>query len=398
MPKLVILSGSDEGLSFEMAGHVFQIGRSQSTPTHLSDPAVSRVHCEIETSDGNFLLHNISANGTQVNGKEVTEEVALQPGDIIRVGNTELKLVVEGKESTPPADAKDLSHLIGTRLEEYIVREVIATSENGVVFQAEDLTHNDLPTALKVLHAHFGEVQEDVDRFVRAMRTMIPIRHPNLISIRGAGKSGPYCWIAMEYIDGHSLDQLAKQGKNGTMDWKDGYRVAVHVGKALDYAQEHSIVHRNVTPANIIYRKMDRFAKLGDLMLAKATEGRMAKMVTQPGRAVGHANAYMPPERIDPNIPLDVRSDLYSLGATLYTVLAGKPPFEGEDLAQLLARIQTTEPEPIKNSQPDIPEQFEKVIFKLLSKKPEQRYQTAKEMLTELEQIGNAVGVSASVV
>src|SRR5207302_6018400 len=128
-----------------------------------------------------------------VNG-ERADERPLKSGDAIRVGNSELRYLVG--EAAVAQSTATLDDLVGKRLEEYMVDKIIAHGASGVVFKATDLT-NSRPIALKVLQPEFAESEEDVDRFVRAMKTMIPVRHPYLIAIHGAGKTGPYCWIAM---------------------------------------------------------------------------------------------------------------------------------------------------------------------------------------------------------
>ena len=102
-----------------------------------------------------------------------------------------------------------------------------------------------------------------------------------------AGKTGAYCWVAMEYVEGESMTQVIKRvGVAGMLDWKYGFRVAVHIARALDYAHWQSIIHRNVTPQNIMWRTADKTALLGDVMLAKALEGTLCQQITKPGELV----------------------------------------------------------------------------------------------------------------
>jgi serine/threonine protein kinase len=388
--KLVVTSGPDKGRSFPLIpGLTFQVGRSDATATKLSDATVSRVHCEVEVSPLQAVLHNISAQGTQVNGKPIGDHAhLLKAGDVIRIGGTELQYAVE----TPVVGA-DPRKLLGQRFEEYLVDSVLAEGLTGIIFRARDLTANERPIALKVLRPEFAENEEEVQRFVRAMKTMIPVRHSHLVSIHGAGKSGPYCWIAMEFVSGENLLAVAEK-VGGTLPWKEVYRIAVHVGRALEAAHELTIVHRNVTPANILIRSTDKLAKLGDLMLAKALEGRLAQHVTRPGKLLGDT-PYMSPERTFGADQTDERSDLYSLGASLYTVLVGHPPCGGDSLPDILRVIRTVEPERPRQKKAEIPEEFEKIVLKLLAKNPGERYQTAKELLAALDRFATAHGVSA---
>jgi serine/threonine-protein kinase len=282
---------------------------------------------------------------------------------------------------------------VGKTISHYDITTVIGTGRSSMVFHATD-TKDDRPVALKVLHPEFASDEEEMQRFVRAIKTMLPLRHPNLVSLYAAGKNGPYCWVAMEYIAGENLTQVIERiGIAGMLDWKNAYRVAVQIARALEYAHGQSIIHRNVTPTNILRDATNKVAKLGDLMLAKALEGTMAKQITRPGEIVGDIT-YMSPERTRGTSELDGRSDLYGLGATCYALLTGRPPFGGTTLVEKISRIRQTEPEKPRKYQMSIPGQFEGVVLKLLAKNPAERYQSATELLEELTRIGRFNGVT----
>ena len=207
-----------------------------------------------------------------------------------------------------------LGELTGAILGPFLVGQVIVRGKSGVVFRAVD-QRNNRRLALKVLRPEFTRHESEVQRFIRSMKTMLPLRHPNLISLHGAGKKGPYCWVAMEYVEGESLSQVIQRiGVAGMLDWRHAFRIAVHISRALDFAQARRIVHRNLTPQNVLIRESDKLAKLGDLMLAKATEGSMAQQITQANEMLGDLR-YMSPEQTFGPESMDGRSDLYSLGA-----------------------------------------------------------------------------------
>jgi serine/threonine protein kinase len=178
------------------------------------------------------------------------------------------------------------------------------------------------------------------------------------------------------------------------LDWKYGYRVAVHVARALAYAHGNAIIHRNVTPTNILLRAGDQKVLLGDLMLAKALEGGLAQQVTRPGELVGDVG-YMSPERTRGVGEIDGRSDVYGLGATVYALVAGRPPFTGASLTEVILKIRDAEPEKPKKYQMGVPDMFQGVVLKLLAKQPAARFQTAKELLADLDRVGKFSGVSA---
>ncbi len=409
MYKLVVTAGPDKGLAFTLnPGQTVQVGRSQAANTRLTDPAVSRVHCEIEAQGHQVVLHNISGNGTLVNGESVTEHV-LKPGDVIRLGNSEMRFAASlageaPTEMMPPPAAPtpgvpavppggDLAALAGKTISHYQIDAVLARGTSGTVFRAKD-TRDGQAVALKVLQPEFSQGEEEMQRFVRAMKTMLPVRHPNIVTLLAAGKTGPWCWIAMEYVEGESLTKVIQRiGVAGMLDWKHAFRVAGQIAQALDYAHGQSIIHRNVTPQNILLRGSDKVAKLGDLMLAKALEGVMAKDVTKPGELVGDV-AYMAPERTRGAGAVDGRSDLYGLGATLYALLTGRAPFGAPSLPELIVKIRSAEPERPKKYQLSIPDLFQGTVMRLLAKRPEERFQTAAELLDDLKRVGRFAGVS----
>jgi serine/threonine protein kinase len=382
----------------------------------LTDTHVSRVHCEVQLDGKRVTIKDAkSASGTFVNGQRIAEQT-MQPGDIIRIGETELRLegardadaetlvpdpavAAKGVKHPGAAGAKpeaavvQLADLAGKPLSHYQLDRVLATGQTGLIFLARD-TKDDEAVALKVLKPEFSQNEEEMQRFVRSMKTMLPIRHENLVSIYNAGKTGPYCWIAMEFVDGESLTQVMKRiGYGGRLDWIHAFRVAVHIGRALDYAHSRHIIHRNIMPQNIMIRTSDKLTKLGDLMLAKALEGTLAQQVTRPGELIGDIH-YMAPERTREGVKIDGRSDIYGLGATAYALLTGRPPFEGDSLVEVITKIRQDPPEKPKKFQLSIPDVLEGIVLKMLAKRPEERYQHAGDLLVDLEKVAKFQGVS----
>jgi serine/threonine protein kinase len=404
--QLVIIAGPDKGRTFPLtAAAPLVVGRSKDTQTRLTDPHVSRVHCEVQLDgDRVVVLDRGSAGGTLVNGKRVTQQ-QLKPGDVIRVGDTQLRFendevaeqstLVQPKPGAKPAESGGprLEELTGKKLSHYEVGEVLAKGTSGLVFGARD-TKEDRVVALKVLWPEFSKNEEEVQRFIRGMKTMLPVRHPNLVQLFGAGKTDGYCWIAMEYVQGESLTQVIQRiGTANMLDWRHALRVAVHIARALEYAHGLNIIHRNITPQNILIQTVDKTAKLGDLMLAKALEGTLAEQITRPGEIVGDLR-YMSPERTRGTSDVDGRSDIYSLGATVYALLTGRPPFEGGDLREMITKIRGTEPVPPTKFQLAIPALFEGTVLKMLAKSPADRFQTATDLLKDLERAAKFQGVT----
>ncbi|HEX5271277.1 MAG TPA: FHA domain-containing serine/threonine-protein kinase [Gemmataceae bacterium] len=403
--QLLVIAGPDKGRAFTLqSGPNLMLGRSAQAYYQLNDPRVSRNHCQvINDGDAVSVVCNGGSGGTLVNGKAVKQQ-ALKVGDVLQLGDTQLRLQVGDlpldvalahAPSAPAAPAKTperLESLSGQTLGHYDIGPVIGRGSSCLVFHATD-TKNNQPVAFKVLLPEFSRDEEEMQRFVRAIKTVLPLRHPNLISCYSAGKTGPYCWVAMEYVAGENMKQVIDRiGVAGMLDWRYAFKVAVHVARALKYAHEQNILHRNVTPTNILLDAPTKVVKLGDLMLAKALEG--GAQITKPGELVGDI-VYMSPERTR-GIPdeIDARSDLYGLGATVYALLAGRPPFTGATLAEKVTRIRQTEPERPTKYQMSIPGQFEGVVMKLLAKRPEDRYQTAADLLREVERVAKFSGVT----
>jgi serine/threonine protein kinase len=407
--QFAIIAGPDSGKVLTLQpGSDLMLGRGDKSFYRLSDPRVSRAHCQVALEGEQAVVTcNGGSGGTKVNGKVVSRH-PLALGDVLQVGDTQLRLQmgdfpldIAVRAITPvetpaaPAPAKavaDLEVLAGTTLGHYEIGHVLGRGREGVVFFAHDPQNKDRPVALKVLLPEFSQNEDDRKRFVRAMKTVTPLRHPNLVTVYGAGKTGPYCWVAMEFVAGETLTEVIKRiGVAGMLDWKHAFRAAVEVARALEYAHAEGIVHRNVTPDNVLRQATDKVCKLGDLMFAKALEG--APQITRPGELIGEV-AYMSPERTRGVTELDARSDLYGLGATVYALLTGRPPFEGATLIERITKIRQHDPVKPTKYQLAIPGQFEGIVMKLLAKQPDDRYQTATELLKELQRVGKFNGVT----
>ena len=401
MPFIVIIGGPDRGRSFQIEeGQTLVIGRSQTSDTQINDPRVSRVHCRVVVDGGTItLLDNDSAGGTIMNGNQVSRQ-ELDTGDTFSIGDTTMRyqldanlpddqptiMPVASSEPTPQP-APQLADLVGETFAHYRLDKILAKGNTGMIFKAQD-TEQDRVVAVKILTPDPNHSDEQRDRFVRAMKTMLPIKHDHLVSLYHAGKTGPFCWAAMQYIDGESLTELiSRMGIEGMLDWRETWRIGVQIGRALDAAYDQKIIHRNVTPTNIMRRHADRACLLADLMLAKALEGNFSQQITAPGQLIGEV-PYMAPERTRDSDPVDTRSDIYGLGATLYALMAGRPPFESSSLPELVRMVREDEPTPPKQFQLSIDEKFQDAVARMLAKKPADRYQTPTELLRDLERIG----------
>src|SRR5262249_13739915 len=292
--QLVVIAGPDKGRVFPLNdGEIASVGRSQKTDICLSDPFVSRRHCRILIKGSRVIvMDSEGSTGTFINDARIDKQ-QLEDGDCLVLGRTRLlyttrdraKPIVPPGFSHPPREAahavERLARLAGTSMSRYAIHQVLGKGKCGVVFQATD-SENQRVVALKVLNPLLSQNETDKRRLVRAMKTMMPLNHPNLVNIFNAGKTGDYCWIAMEYVKGKTLDQIVSQiaadtvksrrrtwsGSSGVPRgwWLVALRCAIHLCRALEFAHEHQIIHRNITPKNILVREPDRVTKLGDLM------------------------------------------------------------------------------------------------------------------------------------
>jgi serine/threonine-protein kinase len=273
-----------------------------------------------------------------------------------------------------------------TQLAHFTLGPVLGVGKTGTVFRALD-TREGTEVALKVFSADFSANEEDVQRFSRAAKTIMPLNHLNLVTLTGAGRLDGHCWLSMELIEGPGLGWLVKQSVTGQTDWHTGLRVLHHGTRALVYLHGKRVLHRNLTPENMLLNRADGLIKVGDVITAKAQEGKqMGGDITSTGEVIGDP-LYMAPERLigGPSSG-DERSDLYGLGAVVYAVLTGHPPFEGKNAAEVRKKIMEQAPVPVRNLRADVPYGLDLVVTRLLSRAPEQRFESATELLRALVQ------------
>jgi serine/threonine-protein kinase len=294
-----------------------------------------------------------------------------------------------GVTATP---AERLAELAGTALGHYTLEALLAKGHVGAVYRARDQKTNQL-AAVKVLSPDFPHTDAEKQQFVTAMKTMVTFRHPNLVCLLGLGKASGYCWLAMEFVEGESLVPVVHRIVTaGMFDWKQAFRVAMHVARALEFLHEHHQVHGNVTPENILVRKADKTAKLNDFFLGTALKGSQLRQATWQQKTIKELN-YLPPEMTKGGAQPDLRTDLYGLGAAVYALLTGRPPCAGQSHTETIQNIRKTEPVKPKTYQMSVPDTFEGVVMKLLTKRPEERYQSAKEVVANLERVARNMGM-----
>jgi len=276
------------------------------------------------------------------------------------------------------------SQTVSRKIGEYELISKLGAGAMGSVYKARQLTM-EREIALKILSPERAKNQEFRDRFVREARAVAKLNHPHIVHGIDVGEADGYWYFAMEYVDGGSLGQLM-QRLGGRLPEAKALEFARQIAQALQHAHSHNILHRDVKPDNILLDKSCQTAKLVDLGLARAAESDDDPGLTQPGLAVG-TPYYISPEQARGRTDLTPATDLYSLGATLFHLLAGQTPFEGATAAAIMTR-HLTDPVPSPRAvNPDISLGADRIIMKLMQKSPEDRYPDAMQLARDIERV-----------
>jgi serine/threonine protein kinase len=412
--QLEVIAGPDAGRSFALEpGQTLIVGRGPMTATRLRDQTVSAVHCTIKVAGGRLCLTDAgSTSGTMVNGRAISIH-DLACGDVIQIGRTTLRLVLahvhdrasalpNGRRGDPAIEPPELlpgdspgtaGPLTGQAVSHYQVLSLLAPGQSEKVYKARD-KRNGRIVVFKVLGQECSHRPECFHRFIRALRTVVGLQHENMVQVyAGAGNLQSLCWVAMEHVDGESLTQVIRRiGPANMLDWRSTLSIAVHIARALEFAHQRHIIHGKITPSNILVGKADNVAKLNYMIREKVSDGMPQPRVTRPGERLGDSR-FMPPERSLGEEGLDARSDIYSLGATLYAMLAGRPPFQGALHTDVTSQVRYVEPVKPKRYQLAIWEPFQDIVMTMLAECPEDRFQTATDLLRQLDQVARFQGI-----
>ena len=267
-----------------------------------------------------------------------------------------------------PSDAPDS---LG-RLGQYEVRAVVGVGGMGVVLRAHDPKLNRI-VAVKVMAPQFVVNPTARKRFLREAQAIAAVTHPHVIAIHAVDQTEKTPYLVMEFIDGLSLQE--KIDRCGHLEVKEILRIGAQIAAGLAAAHAHGLVHRDIKPSNILLENGVERVRITDFGLARAVDD---VGVTRSGDVAGTPQ-FMSPEQAQGK-PVDHRSDLFSLGAVLYTMCTGRSPFRAETTVAVLRRVCDDVPRPIREVNPDVPEQLVAIIDRLLAKDPEERFQTAQEV------------------
>jgi serine/threonine protein kinase len=259
------------------------------------------------------------------------------------------------------------------------------------VFLAKHGTLN-MPVAVKVLRRKLSEGRpEYAKRFLREARMAAWLQHPNIVRVIDCGVEEGYHYMVMDYIDGQDCEEKLRETPEG-MPWRQAVEIVRQASQGLGYAATKDVIHRDVKPSNIMVTKDGR-ALMSDLGLAKLTAQGVAGL-TQELHTVGTPN-YMSPEQIRADAELDFRADIYSLGATLYHLLTGRPPFEGKNPMEVVAHHLTRSLTPPHKLRPDLPKALSSIVCKMMAKRPQERYQSYEDLIEDLDGVLSGTEVEA---
>jgi serine/threonine-protein kinase len=274
---------------------------------------------------------------------------------------------------------QDLPNLIQEQIPGYRIQEKIGKGAMGTVFRAMQLSMN-RDVAVKILHAQFVGNPTYLQRFHREAQVAARFSSPNIVQAIDVGSAGELHYFVMEYVEGATIKDALDEGESFSP--RESLGIILHIARALEHAHRQKLVHRDVKPANIILT-LDGLPKLADLGMARELTN-LEQIEAEKGKTIG-TPYYMAPEQARGRDDVDIRADLYSLGATWYHMLTGKPPFAFGKIEQVLLAHIEKKLIPAHEVNPKVPPEYSAVIGVLMAKKPSQRYASPTELLVDLE-------------
>ena len=339
-------------------------------------------------------LSSPSVEGLAAAGKDsATQEAALRE----LMEQVKKKSVGEMTQAGPEtADTSDVGYLKPSdkpgalgRLHHYDILQILGNGGFGRVFKAFD-TKLQRMVAIKVLAPELAANGSARKRFIREAQAAAAIKNEHVVAIYNVEDEHQPPYIVMEIIDGISLQDRVDQA--GSLELKEILRIGMQIAEGLASAHKQGLIHRDIKPGNILLENGVQRVKITDFGLARLADDAS---ITQSGVIAG-TPMYMSPEQAE-GLPLDVRSDLFSLGSVLYTLSAGHPPFRANSTMAVLKRVCEETPRPIREINPELPDWLGDIIAKLHAKQAKNRYQTARqvadllgEKLAELQFTGRA--------
>lgn len=270
------------------------------------------------------------------------------------------------------------SELIGTRIGNYEVVEQIARGGMATIYKARDVLRHQT-VALKVLPPELGFSEGFLSRFQREVETLKGLRHPSIVRLYDVGRTENLHYFCMEYVSGGSVEQIIN--RTGKLDIKQAIDIAMGVTEALEYAHQQGVIHRDIKPANLLLDESAK-VKVSDFGVAKVVD---ATQMTLTGGIVGTVE-YLAPEQVEGR-RVSPRTDVYSLGVSLYQMVTGRLPFTGTTPTEILQKHRFSLPESPRELNPEVPRRLSQLIEQMLQKEAERRPESMPAVKRELERI-----------
>lgn len=367
MPRLLVENGVDRGKSYvvQKDGSFFA-GRDKAAQVQIHDEMGSRRHFQIENKGGQYYIRDLqSANGTFLNGSLVRKVELLAPNDRIQVGST----LISFQDDKPHP-------LIGREISGYRILDRVGRGGMGTVYRALQ-TSLDRIVALKVLAPHLVQNTNFVNLFIREARAAGSLSHPNIVQVYDVGVHGDVYFFSMEYIPDGSVEDLLN--RNGPIPLARALQLVHDAARGLEYAERLGIVHRDIKPGNLMVGT-GGVVKIGDLGISRSTDGE--GQASQKDGVSGSPH-YIAPEQARGD-DIDSRSDVYSLGVSLYQCLSGRTPFRGATPREVILKHLKETPPPLSDLVENLPGDVAALVEHMMAKKVDERVKSAGDLLEEL--------------
>lgn len=442
---LTITSGEDQGKTFRLTdGETKVVGRGSKSDIILRDACISRQHSRFRLENGGcYVMDMGSRNGTAVNGRKISEEVRLADDDLVEFGTTKaevrirtgpelarpaakpaptaptpqmeaptiranfepqpprksvaedteesVRAVLERRKESAPAPSPQLyalqgepGDLVGRVIGGCRAEEMLTRDEISHVYRATQISM-DRPVALKVLAPGMTKDNAAVERFIAAARAGGKLSHPNIVQVYDAGEENGIYFIALEFIGGSSVRRLlVERGRNRPLPLRQAVEIAEQIAGALAYAHAQTVIHRSVSPDTVLVTSHG-IAKLANLGFLQNLEDSGLLHTPSPPRRPGDL-PFIAPEQLADERSATAQSDLYSLGAVLFMMVTGQPPFRGTTEKEIVERVIKGERETVRRLQRDVPEDLAQIIERALAKSEADRFLNASELRAALQQ------------
>ena len=400
-PRLRIEIGKQRGQEYEVPPQDEKesvvLGRGTFCDIRVPDMQLSRRHCQLVNDGRHLYVEDLgSKNGTEVNGRRITERTELEDGDTINVGTC--ALIVENVAASRGLDrtvkwpgmvteadvlAEEVGTLEGREFAGVSVEEKIHESEVAILYKGRDQQSGQV-CALKLIKPDAAVSIEQKNRLIRGAKYASQFHHPHLVRVFRGGKLREVPYVVMEYVEGKDLVQLVRDS-GGSLEVQDALQISSQILSALQAAYGKGLAVRAIRPDNIMVGA-NLNAKITGFELVKPVPTEEEKQVTRivDGK-IDVDPAFAAPELIAYPVVADQRADVFGAGACLYFMLTGCAPFpEGVGKGKVAAVFFRQMPDP-RNINPDIPEPVVEIMHKAMAEQPHDRYQTAREMLEDVE-------------